>query len=167
MISFPFTFSPWQLSTLLAIGLQSDFTWTSKILCMQEEPSRIPALDFTSPTRLFACYPPWFQWGTSQAGRGKVGPPVSLIPVSTMWQRLSNLLLQEWVIWQQSLLEHHWATRINTAVTQDWDKLFLMHIPCVHMVGCVYLGLSIIFTTLEQSFQKLVTWQPSKQSLAN
>ena len=52
---------------------------------------------FTSPTRFPPCYLPLFQYLTSWAGRGMVLPCGSLIPLSTMWKRLSNLLWQ--VIW--------------------------------------------------------------------
>lgn len=44
------------------------------------------------------------------------------------------------------------ATRINTAVRHNWEKLFSTHIHCVHMVGCVHLCSSIsILTMLEHS----------------
>lgn len=149
MIFFSFTFSSWQLSTVLSVGLWK-WMWSSKSLRRQKE-SRIPVF--------FASH----------------RPPDSLLVIYLYFNILPAEQVGEWFY-----PAGHWfhlarcenvsltcygklsgnnpssgitgATRINTAVRHNWEKLFSTHIHCVHMVGCVHLCSSIsILTMLEHS----------------
>lgn len=73
----------------------------------------------------------------------KAIPQGSSIPLRTMWKSLSNLLLQECVIWQQSPA---WAPLVQLLQIQlsEQSRKVVMHTSCVYVVGCVSLSPSII-----------------------